>query len=126
MHPCRVMNGRWPSFAPPPPARLFGSNTLRVLKPRTLALGASSSPDDATASSSAQLRQPFTVKQLQQQMADAVESQDFTTAATLRDQLQTLDIPKPEDVLRLQLTTAIAAERFAVRFTKMKFATCPI
>ena len=56
-----------------------------------------------------------TVKQLQQQMADAVATQDFVTAAALRDRLQALDVPKPEDVLRLQLSAAIAEERFAVR-----------
>lgn len=72
-----------------------------------------SSNSDAPSTSAAQQEDRFTVEQLQQQMADAVASEKYDVAAAIRDQLLSLDVSQPEDVLKLQLKAAIAGERFS-------------
>lgn len=74
-----------------------------------------SSNSDAPSTSASQQEDRFTVEQLQQQMADAVASEKYDVAAAIRDQLLSLDVSQPEDVLKLQLKAAIAGERFSVR-----------
>lgn len=70
---------------------------------------------DAPSTSAAQQEDRYTVEQLQQQMADAVASENYAIAATIRDQLLSLDVSQPVDVLKLQLKAAIEGEHFSVR-----------
>lgn len=125
MHTCRAPIRRWVSLAPPARGHLLGGcGARRVPRPRSLALRASSSSDSAPPYSPVQQGGELTVKQLQQQMADAVAAEDFATAAAIRDRLQSLDVPQSEDVLRLQLSAAIAEERFAVRPRELTAECC--
>lgn len=114
MHTCRASIGRWLPLPPLAPGRSVGSNPRRVLRSRRLVSSASPSADNAATESVAPPREGPTVEQLQQQMADAVAAEDFSTAAAIRDRLQALDVSQPEDVLRLRLSAAIADERFTV------------
>lgn len=112
MQLCRAQSWRW---TPPTPPALSGFKAhAHPRRLHRMALRVSSN-SDAPSTSAAQQEDRFTVEQLQQQMADAVASEKYDVAAAIRDQLLSLDVSQPEDVLKLQLKAAIAGERFSVR-----------
>ena len=108
----RAPAGRWD-----PPTLLAPYRSVGDARPRRLrrTVLRPSSNFDAPLTSAAQQEPRYTVEQLQLQMAEAVATENYATAAAIRDQLLSLDISQPEDVLKLQLKAAVANELFLVR-----------
>ena len=94
------------------PCRFVGD--ARPRRPRRTVLRPSSN-FDAPFTSVVQQETLHTVEQLQQQMAEAIATENYATAAAIRDQLLSLDVSQPEEVLKQHLKDAIANELFSVR-----------